>query len=255
MPELHTRLLDLAAQRNGAFRFRQPPTAQDVVALVEQGAHPGSAIGTVTVANMAADGALKMTFPRAQPISTLDIGIRQSLPQQIDKLVQPRLTQIRRGRRADPLHMPVPRCAFGQQRPIGGQHLAPVAVRVDLRHHPDDEIGVVGRQIDERTVGFGQRGDCGHGEHHRGRSLRRAQFVGLDVRVLGQPLPQRVDHAGGPRQPRAGHQHDVAAVHARRAQAGVDRRHHGVGLSDRIRALATPSPACSPWSPAPSEQA
>ena len=185
MAELHTRLLDLAAQRDGAFRFRQPPTAQDVVASVEQCADPGSAIGPGAVGEVAADDALEAAFPRAQPISAFDVGVRQPLPQQTDKLIQPRLTQIRRGRRADPLHMLIPRRVFRQQRPVRGQHLAPVAVRVDLRHDSDDEIGVVGRHIDERTVGIRQRSDRGHGEHHRGGRVRGAQFVGLNEGVLG----------------------------------------------------------------------
>ena len=226
--------------------------AQDVVAFVEQCAHPGSAIGPVTVGEVAADDALEVALPGAQPISARHVGIRQPLPQQPDKLVQPRLTQIGRGRRADPLHMLIPRRVLRQHRPVSGQHLAPVAVRVDFRHHPDDEIGVVGRQIDERTVGFRQRSDCGHGEHHRGRSVRRrpvrrpqrtcARATDPSARRSGWWSPPATGrpparHRGSPRPERSG-----------RARSPPPRRRPA--RSDRV--LCSLRASVLSWSPAPS---
>ena len=122
--------------------------AQDVVALLVQSAHPGPAIGPVTVGPVLPDDAQQPAFPRAQPISVSHIGIRQPLPQQTDELVHARLAQIGCSRRADPLHLGVVRRALRQQRPVRGEHLAPVAVRVDLRHHADHQIGVPAREID-----------------------------------------------------------------------------------------------------------
>jgi hypothetical protein len=105
------------------------------------------------------------------------IGFRQSGPQQTDELIHAGLAQAGGSRDADPLNLGVVLRALRQQRPVRRKHLAPVAVRVDFRHRPDHQIGVLARQIDDGTVRFRHRRDCGHGEDHRGRSMGRIQFV------------------------------------------------------------------------------
>ena len=215
MGQLHSRLLDLAAQRDGAFGLRQPPPTQDVVAVLAQRGHPRLTVGSSGVGPIAVDPVIQPDFPRAQAVSTLYIGVGQPLPEHADQFVEPWLAQIRCSRGPYPLDVLIARRACGELSPVDRQHLAPVAVRVDLRHHADDQIGVFGREIDQRTIGFGQRSNRGHHEHHRGGGVGGAQFVGLDKGVFGQPLSQHVDKARGARQPRARDEHHIAALHTR----------------------------------------
>ena len=232
--QLNPRLLDLTAQRDGPFGFRQPPPAQDVLAPRAQRRHPRFEVGPSTVGLVSADDVLQPGFPGPQPVSVFHIGIIEPLAQQVDEFVEVRFTQIGRRRHRHPGHVGIAGSARRQQRTVGGQHVAPVAVRVDLRHHPDHQVGVLGRQIDQGAIGFGHRRNRRHHEHHRCGGIGRTQLVGLDEGALGHAFAQCGDQAGGAGQPRSGHQHDIAALHARRVQARIDRRDQGVRQRDRI---------------------
>ena len=152
MGQLHSRLLDLAAQRDAAFGLRQSPRTQDVVAVLAQRGHPRLTVGSSGVGPMAVDPVIQPDFPRAQAVSTQDIGVGQPLPEHADKFVEPWLAQIRCRCGPYPPDVLIARRARGELSPVGRQHLAPVAVRVDLRHHADDHIGVSDREIDQCTI-------------------------------------------------------------------------------------------------------
>ena len=111
---------------------------------------------------------------------------------------------------------------------VARPHIAPGAMHFDVRHHPDHRVGIGGRGVEQRAVGFGQRGRRRDDEDHRRRRFAGRQLGRLDERVLGQPFAQCRDHATDPGQPRPGHQDHVAALHGRRTQPRPDRRHHCV---------------------------
>ncbi len=45
----------------------------------------------------------------------------------------------------------------GEHLAVGGKHVAPRAMHVDLGDHPDQHIGVLGRGVQQRAIGLGQR--------------------------------------------------------------------------------------------------
>ena len=104
-----------------------------------------------------------------------------------------------------PRHRPIPGRPHPQGGPVGGEHVAPTAVGVNLGQHADHGGGPGRRDIDSAAIGFGHRGDRGQDDDDRCGRLSRGAFVGFHERRLWHPLAQRRDQAGDPGQRRSRH--------------------------------------------------
>ena len=232
--QLHFGLLNLAAQCDGSLGLGHSALTQNGIPAATQCRHPRLPVRARTVLVVARYHRLQTRLPRPQPVSSPHIDIVKPRAQQVDEFIDIRLAEIGGRRHADPRHIAVALGVCGEPRLVLGHHVAPVAVNVDLRHRPDYQIGVLGREIDQGTVGFGDRSHGRHHEHDRGRRVGGADLVGFDELVLGQPFPQRRDQTGRTRQPRPGDEHDVSALHTRRAQPRIDPGHQCVHRTDRV---------------------
>ncbi len=180
---------------------------------------------------------LQPGLPGPQPVSSYKIGVDEPLAHGGDQVVDLWFAALGQRGHACPGHIAIARSVRRQRFAVGGQDIMPSAVHVDLRHGADHGVGIGGRRVQQRAVGFGQRGRRRDDEHHRRRRLAGHQIGRLDERVLGQSFAQCRGHAADPGQPRPGHQDHIAARSDRRTEPRPDRRYQCIDcffFSDRV---------------------
>ena len=103
------------------------------------------------------------------------VGFGEACPQGVDQLVHVGITEIRSRGDAHPWRPPVAPVPADGQRAIGGQHVAPTPVCIDLGHRRDHQVGARRGALDQVEIGVDERCDRrGDEDHGIGRSPAEA---------------------------------------------------------------------------------